>query len=344
MPQELPQRKKTALPDKSVFSWSNVGISVGGGLASAAVFAVLTKGSLPGLILAHFAPLPLVIVALGFGLRHGATAALVATALLSLWPHPQFGFAYGALIAVPALVACWAVFGAPWRGRDLLSTQEPAWATIAAAAALAIAVSAVLAAVTLTSGGLDEALNPLQARAYLLVERMINSQNLAPEMKQRLDARQISGAIAHSFPAMLAGYALLIQALNLWGGARLTQVSGRLGRAWPDIAAEYKLPRFVSAVFFLGVALTFVDGLTGAVGLVLAITAGLLLGFQGLAVTHTLLRDFRGSTVALTVIYLILGFIGWPIIVFTFIGVADAVFSFRDRRARRDKMNGRGAD
>jgi hypothetical protein len=343
MPQELPQRKKAALPDKSSFSWTNVGISVGGGLASAAVFAVLTKNTLPGLILAHFAPLPIVIVALGFGLRHGATAAFIATALLSFWPHPQFGLAYAVFIGAPAVLGCWAAFGAPWRGRDLISDNLSTWATIAAAAALALSVSAVLAALAASEGSLSEALNPLQARAYILVEKMINSPELPAEMKEKLDAKQLSGAIAHAFPAMLASYALLLQTLNLWGGGRLTQVSGRLWRAWPDIAREYKLPRAIVGVFFAGVALTFVDGLAGAVGLVFALTAGLLLAFQGLAVTHATLRGGRGATVALTLIYLLLGLVGWPMVLFTFIGVADAVFSFRDRKSGGDKINGRGA-
>jgi hypothetical protein len=343
MPQELPQRKKTALPDKSVFSWTNVGISVGGGLASAAVFAVLTKGTLPALLLAHFAPLPLIIVALGFGLRHGATSALIATGLLSAWPHPQFGFAYAVLVATPAMLACWTVIGAPWRGRDLLSSQLPSWATIAAGAVLALSVSAILAAAAAINGSLDEALNPLQARAYMVLERMISSQELTPEVKERLDVKQISRAIALAFPAMLAGYALLIQTLNLWGGGRLTQISGRLGRPWPDIASEYTLPRAVNAVFFVGLALTFFDGLAGAIGLVLALTSGLLLAFQGLAVTHVTLRGSRLSAVALTLVYLILGLVGWPIVIFTFLGVADGVFSFRARKAQRDKINGQGA-
>ena len=344
MPQELPERKKSALPDKSVFSWTNIGISVGGGLASAAVFAVLTKATFAGLVLAHFAPLPLMIVALGFGLRHGVTAALIATALLSIWPHPQFGFAYAALIAIPALLACWVAYGAPWRGRDLVTSHLPSWATITAAAALAIAVSVVLAALAAIHGSLDEAMNPLQARAYLLIERAISSQDLTPEMKQRLDVKQISSAITHAFPAMVAAYTLLVQSLNLWGAGRLTQISGRLARPWPDIAIEYTVPRAVNAVFLVGLALTFIDGLGGAIGLVLALTSGLLLAFQGLAVTHVALRGSRLSTVALALIYLVLGVVGWPIIFFTLIGVLDAIFSFRTRIvAGRDKINGRGA-
>ena len=80
--------------------------SLGGGVAAAAVFAVVTKGTLAGLLLAHLAPLPLMIVALGFGLRHGATSALIAAGLLSIWPNPVFGLAYAGIVAIPAMLAC----------------------------------------------------------------------------------------------------------------------------------------------------------------------------------------------------------------------------------------------
>jgi hypothetical protein len=343
MPQQLPDRKKTALRDKSEFSWSHVGVSLGGGLATAAVFAVLTKGTPSGLILAHLAPLPIMIVALGFGLRHGATSAIIATGLLSIWPHPQFGFTYAVIIAAPAMLACWAATGAPWKGRNLLGRHLPAWATLAAGAALVVSVSAVLIAVALYSGGLDEALNPFRARAYIVLEDMIKSQDMAPELKERLDAKQLSGAIARAFPALLAGYVLLAQSLNLWGAGRLTQISGRLGRPWPDIATEYVLPRAINGVFLVGVGLTFINGLPGAVGLVIAIAAGLLLAFQGLAVAHVYLRGAKVSVLALALIYLIVGMLGWPIMFFTLIGSADAIFSFRVRKAAaRDKTIGPG--
>ena len=66
------------MPDKSVFSWTNIGISVGGGLAGAAVFAVLSKGTLAGFLLAHLAPLPIMIVALGLGVGHGALFSMLS--------------------------------------------------------------------------------------------------------------------------------------------------------------------------------------------------------------------------------------------------------------------------
>jgi hypothetical protein len=343
MPQELPDRKKTVLPDKSEFSWSHVGISLSGGLATAAVFAVLTKGMLAGLLLAHLAPLPIMIVAMGFGLRHGATSAIIAVGLLSIWPHPQFGFTYAVLIAAPAVLGCWAAAGAPWKGRDLLHDRLPAWSTLAQGVALVVSVVAVLIAASFYFGSLDEALNPFRARAYIVLDEVIKSQELAPELKERLDAKQLSGAIARAFPALLTGYVLLIQSLNLWGAARLTQISGRLARPWPDIAAEYVLPRAINGVFLVGIGLTFVNGVAGSAGLVIAIAAGLLLAFQGLAVTHVLLRGVRVSVIALALIYLIVGLLGWPIMFFTLIGSADAIFSFRARKAApRDKTIGPG--
>lgn len=343
MPQELPNWKKTALRDKSEFSWTHVGISLGGGLATAAVFAVLTKKTLAGFLFAGLAPLPIMIVAMGFGLRHGATSAIIAVGLLSIWPHPQFGFEYAVLIAAPAMLASWTAAGAPWRGRDLLSSRLPAWATMAAGAALVASIAAILTAAAFHHGSLDEALNPFRAQAYIALEDMLKSQELPQELKERLDIKQLSGAIVRAAPAMLAGFVLLIQSLNLWGAGRLTQISGRLSRPWPDVAMEYVLPRSINGVFLVGIGLTFVNGLAGSLGLLIAIAVGLLLAFQGLAVAHVLLRGMRVSVLALALIYLIVGLLGWPIMFFTLIGSADAIFSFRARKAAaRDKTIGPG--
>ena len=61
---------------------------------------MLSKGTLAGFRLAHLAPLPIMIVALGLVLGHGATAAIIEAMLLSIWPNPFFGMAYGLLVAL----------------------------------------------------------------------------------------------------------------------------------------------------------------------------------------------------------------------------------------------------
>lgn len=328
MPQLLPERKKPPVPDDGELSLPNMFAALGGGLAAAAVFAVITKGTLAGLLLAHLAPLPLMIVALGFGLRHGATSAVIAAGLLSIWPGPGFGLAYAGLVAIPATLACYVALGAPFRGKDLVTRNRPALAVLVAGAALALAASAAVTLAAIQFGGLEEALNPLRAKAYLIIEDMIRSQDLG----DRIDSKHLSGIAAFAFPATISAYALLIHSLNLWSAGQLAKASGLLTRSWPDIAAEFALPKAAAVVFVAASALASVGDLAGQYGLIVAETLGLALALQGLAVAHALMRSAKLGTIALVIAYFAIGLLGWPILLFTVIGVADAVFSFRVRK------------
>lgn len=316
------------MPDKSVFSPQNIGISILGGLAAAAIFAVVARGGLGGLVFAHLAPLPLMIVALGFGVRHGATAAILATLILSIWPHPVVGMAYALLVAGPAWLAAYAASGAPRGRRDLLTANLPGWATLAPAAMIAGAVVLWIIVASITFGSLDEALNPIRARAFILLDMMVKEK----ELGDKIDPTTLSGSVARAVPAFLASYGLLIHVLNLWAAGRLSQASSLLSRPWPDIAMEFRLPRAVGGVFLSGVALTLFDGPSAAIGLVLSSTMGLLLAFQGLAVAHVRLRGSKSSALVLAIIYFMLGLLGWPIVFFAALGGADLIFNYRDRK------------
>ncbi|ATQ66805.1 MULTISPECIES: DUF2232 domain-containing protein [Methylosinus] len=328
MPQLLPERKKPPAPDKGDISLPNMFAPLGGGLAAAAVFAVLTKGTLAGLLLAHLAPLPLMIVALGFGLRQGATAALIAAGLLSIWPNPAFGLVYAGILAIPAILACYIALGAPFRGRELVAGNRAAIAVLGASVALAVAFSVAVIAASIYFGSFEEAINPLRAKAFLIIEDMFRGQDLG----DRFDAARLSGVAAFAFPATIAGYALLIYSLNLWCAGKLVKASGLLSASWPDIAAEFTLPRPVAAVFVVAATLAAVGDLPGEIALIVAETLGLALALQGLAVAHMLLRTAKIGTVALLVAYFTIGLFGWPILLFTAVGVADAAFSFRARK------------
>lgn len=320
------------MPDRSVYSWSNIGVAIAGGLAAAAVFAVLTKGTLPGLLLAHLAPLPIMIVALGFGIGHGATAALIAAAALTIWPHYTFGIVYSVAIALPAFLASYAVSGAPWRRRDLLSKHRPAWACVAAASVLALGAVGLLAAAVLITGSLGEALSPIRARAFMLLDQAIRSQ----ELPDTLNASDMSGVIARTTPAAFASYLLLLHMLNLWGAARIVRASSLTKEPWPDTALEFVLPRAIAAVFLVGVgAAAFGPGVFGVAGLIVALTFGLALAFQGLAVVHGILRGAKSSVVLLSILYFALGLLGWPIVLLAALGVVDVIFDFRNRKAAR---------
>lgn len=236
------------MPDKSVFSLQNVAVSVLGGVAAAVIFTVVSRGGGGGLAFAHLAPLPLMIIALGYGVRHGATAALIATTIISIYPHPVLGMAYALLVAAPAWLACYALAGAPRGKRDFLTKNLPAWGALAPATILACVVILWLIVAGVVAGSLDEALNPIRARIFILLEAMSKEK----EVGFPFDPVWLSGVLTVTAPAMIAFYILLIHIVNLWIAGRLSRASGLLTRPWPDIAAEFHLPKAVGGFFLAG--------------------------------------------------------------------------------------------
>lgn len=320
---------KTAVPEKSVFTPQTIGISVLGGIAAAAIGAVVVRGGMGGLLFAHLAPLPLLIVAFGFGVVHGATAALLATVILSFAMHPVIGMGYALLVAGPAWLGAYAAAGAPRGGRDLVTRNISSWACLAAAVALAGVVSLWLIVATLSFGSLDEALNPIRARAFLILDAMLREKQL-PE---GANPTELSGVIARSVPGFLAGYALLVHIANLWIGGAVARASGLLTRPWPDIAMDYRLPRAVAGALGSGAVLSLFSGPSGPIGLVIAATMGMLLMLQGLAVVHVWVRGSKSSALVLSILYFMLGLLGWPIVPLAVLGGADTIFNYRDRKS-----------
>ncbi len=314
------------MPDKSDFSWSNISVAALGGVAGAAIFAVVIRGGLGGLFFAHLAPLPLMIIGLGFGLRHCVTAALLSTAILSIYPHPVIGMAYGLLVAAPAALAIYAAAGAPKGGRDLITQDIAGWASLAPASVISIVVIAWLVIASITFGTLDEALNPIRARAFLLIDAMAKEN----EISDKLDPVALSGIVARAVPALIAGYAVLIHVTNLWFAGRIAQGSGLLTQPFPDISQSFRLPQTVGVAFLAGGTMSLFSGPFAAGGLVLMATMGFLLACQGLSVIHVKLRPVKYSSLLLTLVYFILGVLGWPILIFTLIGLADLVFNYRE--------------
>jgi hypothetical protein len=317
------------VPEKSVFTPQNIAVSVLGGVTAAVIGAVVIKGGLGGILFAHLAPLPLVIVSLGFGVVHGATAAILATVILSLFPHPVIGMGYALIVALPAWLASYAASGAPRSGRDVLKSHLSSWASLSAGAVLATVVILWLIVATLSFGSLDEALNPIRARAFLLLDAMLREK----ELPENANPTELSGLIARALPAFLAGYGVLIHVANLWLGGSIARASGLLSRPWPDIARDYSLPRAVAGLLGSGLVLSLFPGPSGAIGLVLLTTMGMLLMLQGLAVVHVYLRGSKSSALVLSILYFMLGFFGWPIAPLAVLGAADTFFNFRDRKS-----------
>jgi len=317
-----------AVPDRSIYSPWNFGFAVVGGIASALVFAVLGRGQFEGFLLAHLAPLPLMIVALGLGIGHGATAALFGALLLSIWPNWLFGMAYGLLVALPAWLSCWALAGAPLGRSDRLAPAQSGWAIAAQSLTLAAAVVFLIGGAKIADGVLGAPLLPVQQQLDAALEAIKAENDLGGALKPE----EIKLIAQRWAPGILALYVTLWQALNLWAAGRLTQISGMLKQPWPDVAAQFALPRALSALLLVGAGLAFAPVALGAAGLAIALPLGLAFGFQGLAVTHFWLRGSASSLLVLSVLYFCLGVFGAPMILFSLLGLADVFLHFRQKK------------
>ena len=122
--------------------------------------------------------------------------------------------------------------------------------------------------------------------------------------------------------------------LNLWLAAKITAISGRLHRPWPDLRTV-ALPSRSLVIFCIVCAFCFAGGLPGVAAQVTAATLTLAYAFTGFAVLHALSAALKSRTVWLGCTYCMVMLFAWPVVIIAAIGIADAVFGLRQRFVKR---------
>jgi hypothetical protein len=310
-------------------------IALAAGCASALMFASIVSGALISLLLLYFAPLPLMVAALGWGpLAATIGGILAATGLGAVFGLP-FCIAFTVMMALPA----W------WLGHLALLGRPAAHATSSGNDAapvsptlewypigrllLWIAGFAVLTTMaTLLTFGTDAATIAETLRAGLL--RILSPRGTASgdEIAQRIDA------VVMIAPAAAANSTMTMLVLNLWLAAKITATSGRLHRPWP-VLKSIELPPMTLAALMAAIAFCFAGGLLAM--LAQTVTAALLMSYAltGLAVLHTLTLGLKSRAVWLGCTYALLVVSGgWLVVTMVILGIADAVFGLRQRYLR----------
>ena len=297
------------------------GIAIGGGLASALLFAVSAKGSPLAILLAYFAPLPVMIAAMGWGGAAGLFASLAGALTLGLALDLRLGVAFALGVGLPAWWLAHLVMLAKDDGGRL------AWYPLGRAGAWAVALAVGMAlfgmaSVAWAAGGLSGAAEALARRLAPLVESMAGG---AANLPQGLDALEFTRFAVRLLPAAMAGSALLMLVVNLWVAGRVVAVSGRLARPWPDVAAEFVLPKPMLAALAASAAAVALGGLMAVGGWVVAVAALCAYGLQGLGVVHLRSRGWGGRRALLIATYLALVLLmPWPFAFLAVVGVGDA--------------------
>jgi hypothetical protein len=308
-------------------------IGVGAGAAAALMFASVASGSLISIFLFYFAPLPILIAAIGWSHWAALVAAFSAAAAL--------GAAFGAFFFLTFLVSVG--FAGWWLGYLALlarPTGQPApadieWYPIGRLVLWAAILATVVVMIAIPNFGTDE--ESFRSGLRSMFERVLRAQTRTPADKPielGMDVNRLIDFLVITIPPAAAVLATTTNILNLWLAGRVVRISGRLKRPWPELSAM-RFPAFAPFLLAVATAGSFLPNIVGIVAGVL--TASMLMAYAllGLAVLHAITRSTSGRGIILAATYVALFLFGWPALLMTLLGLADTAFDIRGRLAAR---------
>ena len=308
-------------------------IGLAAGCASALMFASTMSGMPISLLLSLLAPLPLMVAALGWGPLGATIGGIVAASGFGV----IFGLRYCVAFAIAVALPAWWLGHLALLGRPLTNTapgngSAPAtpqleWYPLGRILLWIAGFATLTTTAALLTLGADGAEITGTLRRFLL--RILGSADAVPsaEIDQWIDW------LVMVAPAGAAVVAMMTLTLNLWLSAKITATSGRLHRPWPDLKSA-ALPPMTLAALCAAIALSFSGGLLAILAQIVAAAVMMAYALTGFAVLHTLTLALKsrafwlGSTYAVVVVF------GWPVIAMVALGLADALFGFRQRYLR----------
>lgn len=301
------------------------------GAASALMFASIVSGALISLVLVYLAPLPLMLAAIAWGPLCGALGGLVATLVIAGALSPPLALGYGLAFALPAWwLGHLAMLGRPVAdGADGNDTTPPQveWYPLGRILLWIAALATLLTAGSLYSLGSDaSAISDAMRRGFAKILSLV-SETTVTENDPRV------GLMVAVIPVLVAASQMATLTLNLWLAAKVAAVSGRLHRPWPDLSGT-SLPPMTLVALCVALAFSFFSGMTGILAVVVTTVLMMAYALVGLAVLHTITRDLANRGFWLATAYAILLMFSVSLVLLTALGLADAVFGFRERFLR----------
>jgi hypothetical protein len=307
-------------------------VGVGAGAVAALLYAVVS-GTALSLVLAHLAPLPILIVALGWSPVTGLVASISAAAMLAavLGFPTSLGFLIG--VGAPAWWLGYLSLLARPAHNGAASNLEwyPTGRLVLWAAVLGTAMVVVSLIVTF---GADW--QTFQAGLRKLTEEIAQLQAKAgrdPAAAERLTTKEMIDALAGTIPGAVAVFATLINCFNLWLAGRVVHVSGRLPRPWPDLPAM-QLPALAPAILAACLVGLWLPEFAGLIAGSFAASLIAVFAIVGLAVMHAITRGIAARPLMLAALYIsIVPLAGIPLLLASLLGLAESILNIRARIA-----------
>ncbi len=300
-------------------------VAIAAGAASALMFASLISGSLIAIVLAYLAPLPLLVAALGWGPLAAVLGGAVAMAVLGVI----------AGITNTVILGVWAALPAWWLGYLILlgrpvAANDPSREGNAAAATVEwYPMGRVLLWIAATAGLITIGwLLSLGTDADSIKAAIRDA--LTPVLDGRGGRPELGNAAVAAGPAVTVFLTTIMLTLNVWLAGKIAHTSGRLRRPWPDLKTTM-LPPMTLAALSAAIGLCFTGGLLAMISLVASAAIMTAYAIVGLATIHTVTLALKSRALWLSFTYMTLLLFIWPMIVMSFVGLADAVFGLRKR-------------
>jgi Predicted membrane protein (DUF2232) len=306
-------------------------VAIAAGCASALMFASIVSGALISLLLFYLAPLPLMVSALGWGPLCAGIGGIAAAAGLGAIFGLPYGLAFALTVALPAWwLGHLALLGRPSSGVTSGNGAAPPaleWYPVGRLLLWIAGFAALTTMAALLTLGTDAAaITGTLRRGLLQIIEAIQPH----EANSTGDFEQLIDAVVTIAPVAAVIVTMTTLTLSLWLAAKITATSGRLHRPWPDLKSA-ELPPMTLAALCVAIAFSFSGGLPAIAGQIVAAAVMMAYALTGFAVLHTLTLALKsrafwlGSTYAIVVLFV------WPVMAMVALGLADALFGFRQR-------------
>ena len=305
-------------------------VGIGAGLAAALLFLSPIGGTLLAFPLFALCGLPVAIAGFAWGGLAAIFAAATAAAVVLVF------------FSWPAAAVHLLLFGAPiaWLTRlaNLSRPADPAKAGSAewfplgrllAHAAVAVSIGVVIVGIII---GFDpDALAADMTDAFL--EWMAQSPGaaapptaaeVAPFVRFNVDA----------LPFTVSALLLIVVVFNMWLGAKVAAMSGRLRRRQEPLWTAVLPSEAVAAFLIGGAGALLAAGAFGQAAGAVTGAFGAAIALIGLAVVHALTIGGSLRTLILVTTYFLLVLFGFPILLLLFLGLAESALDIRARRTR----------
>jgi hypothetical protein len=303
-------------------------IGLGAGTASALLFASVASGATASMLLLLLAPLPILIVALGWSHWAGLIAAATGAACLAV-VGVEFLAAFLFGVGFPA----WWLGYLTMLSRPAPSPDGPEWYPVGRLVVWAAGIYALMVGALLLSFGTN--LASLQSALHTVLDTRLDE--VVGEQLDPDEAARLVDMLVMFVPAAAAASLTLCTVFDVWLAGRIVKISGRLQRPWPRLS-DMRFPSFAPAILGAAVAGSFLPDLLGIAVSALAASMMMAHVLLGLAVIHATTVGLSGRGFILGSVYgAIVVFswpIRWPLLLIALIGVSDALFDLRGQIAR----------